>query len=180
MECCSDFVVSSYTPTLGALLQAQREVPSVERETVRSVLVAEPFGADMPPLPGVVAEVEVVMHSMPSGTVTLLGDPYAVSSVASLGATVDSVLEAAPAANILHLACHGQQDHRTPLESGFRLRDGTLTVRKLMQLRLPRAIFAFLCACETAKGAQDQPDQAIHLAGAMLFCGFRSVIGTMW
>jgi hypothetical protein len=27
---------------------------------------------------------------------------------------------------------------------------------------------------------QSQPDQAIHLAAAMLFAGFKSVIATMW
>jgi hypothetical protein len=27
---------------------------------------------------------------------------------------------------------------------------------------------------------QNQPDQAIHLAAAMLFAGFKSVIATMW
>jgi CHAT domain-containing protein len=39
---------------------------------------------------------------------------------------------------------------------------------------------AFLSACETAKGDNGTPDEAMHLAGVMLFAGFRSVIGTMW
>jgi CHAT domain-containing protein len=50
----------------------------------------------------------------------------------------------------------------------------------LMQLKLPKALFAFLSACETAQGDREQPDQAIHLAAAMLFTGFRSVVATMW
>lgn len=37
-----------------------------------------------------------------------------------------------------------------------------------------------LSACETATGDSEQPDQAVHLAAAMLFVGFRSVIATMW
>jgi CHAT domain-containing protein len=41
-------------------------------------------------------------------------------------------------------------------------------------------MFAFLSACETAKGDRSQPDQAVHLAASLLFCGFRSVIATMW
>jgi CHAT domain-containing protein len=46
-----------------------------------------------------------------------------------------------------------------------------------MGLRLPSSVFAFLSACETAKGSSQQ---GVHLSTAMLFCGFRSVIGTLW
>ena len=67
-----------------------------------------------------------------------------------------------------------------PLESGFIMRDDILTIAKLMPLSLPKAFFAFLSACETAKGHAGQPDQAIHLAATMLFIGFKSVIATMW
>jgi CHAT domain-containing protein len=49
-----------------------------------------------------------------------------------------------------------------------------------MRLRLPHAVLAFLSACQTAQGSEKQPDQAVHLAASMLFCGFRSVVGTMW
>jgi CHAT domain-containing protein len=49
-----------------------------------------------------------------------------------------------------------------------------------MKLDLKDAVFAFLSACETAKGDTEQPDQAIHLAAAMLFVGFKSIVATMW
>jgi CHAT domain-containing protein len=81
--------------------------------------------------------------------------------------------------NILHLACHGAQKN-DPLTSGFILRDEDLTIRDIMQLDLEHASLAFLSACQTAKGNLDQPDQAVHLAASMLFCGFKSVIATMW
>jgi CHAT domain-containing protein len=95
-------------------------------------------------------------------------------------ARVHDVKNALSRTDIVHLACHGVQDRQDPLQSGFCLSDGKLTVSELMNIKLDRAFLAFLSACETAKGDQDQPDQAIHLAAAMLFCGFRSVIGTMW
>jgi CHAT domain-containing protein len=95
-------------------------------------------------------------------------------------AQVREVRDALPRANIVHLACHGVQDQEDPLDSGFCLGDGKLTVSDLMNLRLDRAFLAFLSACETAKGDKKQPDQVIHLAAAMLFCGFRSVVATMW
>jgi CHAT domain-containing protein len=82
-------------------------------------------------------------------------------------------------AHILHLACHGQQAD-SPLDSAILLSDGRLTIQDLMSIRLPDAVLAFLSACQTARGSEDLPDQAVHLAASMLFCGFRSVIGTMW
>jgi CHAT domain-containing protein len=82
--------------------------------------------------------------------------------------------------HLVHVACHGIQDPLKPLESAFYLGDGSLSVQQLMQLNLKRAMFAFLSACETAKGDQKQPDQLIRLAAAMLFVGFKSVVATMW
>jgi hypothetical protein len=84
------------------------------------------------------------------------------------------------AANIVHLACHGIQDDNNATRSGFCLGDGRLTIVKLTELKLDNAFLAFLSACETAKGNKEQPDQAMHLAAAMLFSGFKSVIATMW
>jgi CHAT domain-containing protein len=95
-------------------------------------------------------------------------------------AKVHEVTKALPRANIVHLACHGVQDQEDPLNSGFCLGDGKLTVSDLMDIRLDRAFLAFLSACETAKGDKNQPDQVIHLAAAMLFRGCRSVVATMW
>jgi CHAT domain-containing protein len=95
-------------------------------------------------------------------------------------AKVHEVTEALPRANIVHLACHGVQDQEDPLSSGFCLGDGKLAVCQLMDIKLDHAFMAFLSACETAKGDKNQPDQTIHLAAAMLFCGFRSVVATMW
>jgi hypothetical protein len=39
-ECCSDYVVSSYTPTLTALLRAQRSVPNLSKFDAKFVLAA--------------------------------------------------------------------------------------------------------------------------------------------
>ncbi|KAN0077991.1 hypothetical protein V8E55_010048 [Tylopilus felleus] len=44
-----------------------------------------------------------------------------------------------------------------------------------MRYDLQQAQFAYLFACHTTVG-----DEVIHLAAAMQFAGFRSVIGTMW
>jgi CHAT domain-containing protein len=96
------------------------------------------------------------------------------------GATVDRVTSSIPSAHFVHLACHGTQDPTAALESGFHLSDGMLTVSKLMSLNLEHAWFAYLSACETAKGDAKQPDQGVHLAAAMLFAGFKNVVATKW
>jgi CHAT domain-containing protein len=94
--------------------------------------------------------------------------------------TVLDTAAAMQAANIVHLACHGIQDSRDATQSGFCLGDGRLTISKLMELKLDGAFLAFLSACETAKGDKEQPDQVMHLAAAMLFSGFKSLVATMW
>jgi hypothetical protein len=76
-------------------------------------------------------------------------------------------------------ACHGMEDRRDPLHSGFRLADGMINVRKLMRLKLDKPLLAYLGACDTAKGLI-MAEEAFHLCSAMLFTGFRSVVGTMW
>jgi CHAT domain-containing protein len=83
-------------------------------------------------------------------------------------------------AQLIHVASHGIQHPSEPLRSGLCPNDGVLTVERLMKLDLNNAFFAFLSACETAKGDKDQSDQTIHLAATLLFTGFKSIVGTMW
>jgi CHAT domain-containing protein len=104
---------------------------------------------------------------------------HAVETI-TRAATVERVTERVKSANFVHLACHGIQDRKSALESGFHLSDGRLTISKLMELELKCPWFAYLSACETAKGDAEQPDQLMHLAAAMLFTGFKHVVATMW
>jgi CHAT domain-containing protein len=51
----------------------------------------------------------------------------------------------------------------------------------IVRSQLPDAEFAFLSACHTAELTDESiSDEVLHLAAAMQFCGFRSVVGTMW
>jgi CHAT domain-containing protein len=109
------------------------------------------------------------------------GAPITIVNETSIHPTVPQVLACLedPDIRVLHLACHGAQMHNS-LASAFILRDGDLNIQELMKLDLKRASLAFLSACQTAKGDQNQPDQAMHLAASLLFCGFKSAIATMW
>lgn len=159
-----------------ALINARRGLRPVPMADIKALLIAAPFSPGCTYLDNVTQEVAVVTNVLSGASATVLE----LEDDAGRGAATSSVVDHLPDATILHLACHGQQDTASPLESGFCLRDGRLSVADLMRLSLPNAVLAFLSACETAKGDQTQPDQVVHLAAAMLFVGFRSVIATMW
>lgn len=175
---CSDYFVSSYTPTITSLLSTRQDLPIVQYSQATSLLVAAPSSLGVPVLHCAVEEITLAASILaPKTSNIVLGTDNSADGLAHIDIVVDKLREA----SLVHLACHGQQDLKNPLESGFRLSGGDrLTVSKLMQLNLKKAFFAFLSACETAKGDSTHSDQAIHLAAAMLFVGFRSVIATMW
>jgi CHAT domain-containing protein len=95
-------------------------------------------------------------------------------------AAKDDVLRSFRSANLVHLACHGIQDRASPYDSHFSLGSSDLTVADLIEVNLPNAFFAFLSACDTAKGTRKHADEVVHLAATMLFAGFQSVAATMW
>ena len=180
-ECFSDYLVPSYTPTIGALLNARRQLSPIRTSDARILLaaVSKPFKGSQ--LPHVADEVRRVWQAIPSRVlVNYLSDVQCAEIKPDSAPKASAVLAMLPEATILHLACHGHQDSDNPLESGFVMQDNMLTIARLMSLNLDRAFLAFLSACETAKGDKAQPNQAIHLAAAMLFAGFKSVVGTMW
>lgn len=178
----SNYAVVSYTPTLGVLMNARQAlvVPTHKNSKVVLAAVSRPFTTKWASLPSVHKEVECVRNAIPSvNSIFYLGDVEAQRLV-SHAPTAKAILEHLPSASVLHLACHGHQNAFRPLQSGFVVQDTMLTVGDLMSLNLKNAFFAFLSACETAKGDKAQPDQVIHLAAAMLIAGFKSVVGTMW
>jgi hypothetical protein len=174
-KCVSDHFVSSYTPTLTALVDARQSLRPLRREELKALLVGEAAPPGFTPLSSVADEVTIVRKLISSASASAISLDEVAEAM-----TADALLKMIPTANVLHLACHGVQHDTEPLQSGFALRDGILTVSSLMDLHAPSAFMAFLSACETAKGDKDQPDQTVHLAAAMLFAGFRNVVGTMW
>jgi CHAT domain-containing protein len=167
-------VVSSYTPTLTTLLRTQRSVTPLARADLAVLLIAEKRAREsLALIPGVDVEIQAVAAIAASHDVKIVDQMAGATTITRTSETVN-------AANIVHLACHGIQDHDNATKSGFCLGDGRLTISELTRLDIKHGFLAFLSACETAQGSADQPDQAMHLAAAMLFTGFKSVIATMW
>jgi CHAT domain-containing protein len=80
-----------------------------------------------------------------------------------------------------HFVCHGLLETGKPFDASFELHGGNLTLLEIVRSQLPAAEFAFLSACHTAELTEDSvADEGLHLAAAMQYCGFRSVVGTMW
>ena len=179
-ECCSDYFVSSYTPTLGVLLAGQKNYKPIRRKDARVLLAAVPKPFKWAQLPYAAQEVEHIKNVVPAPQVISIPVNADHDLCGSGSASSMDVLSNLPKATILHLACHGHHDPANLLNSGFVMSDQVLTVTDLMKLNLPNSFLAFLSACETAKSSEAQPDEAIHLAATMLFSGFKSVIGTMW
>jgi CHAT domain-containing protein len=168
-------VVSSYTPSIGALLKAQEGSLITSKADARALLIDEAVTPGLPRLYAVGDEMKVIETILETNNVE-----YSRVAHVTDGATRDKVANRLLDATIVHFACHGQENSMEPLQSGFKLRDQTLTIQDLMKLDMPKATLAFLSACETAKGNQESPDLNINLSAAMLFVGFKSVIGTLW
>jgi CHAT domain-containing protein len=161
-----DLAVSSYTPTLEALLKPSMcATPGSGDPNV--LIVSQPETPGQPSIPGTEREAAVI-HSIFPQTTKLLNRHEG---------TVTAVLEGMKTHSWVHLACHGIQDS---LDSAFLLEDGKLKLSTLMTQSLPHAEIAFLSACQTASGDEQLPEEAVHLAAGMLNVGYKSVIGTMW
>ncbi|MFI7642299.1 CHAT domain-containing protein [Nonomuraea sp. NPDC049400] len=166
-----DRVVSSYIPSLRVLTYLRRRVPPPAEQ--RSLLIVSmPDTPGLPPLPGAYQE---------SADLSSLGLPCRVLSGAE--ATFDSVRRALRQHAWVHFACHAGQDLRLPSRSRLFLSDHALrplTVADVSRLGITYGELAFLSACETARGGQELPDEAIHLGGALMLAGYRHVIATLW
>ncbi|KAH9024158.1 hypothetical protein EDB85DRAFT_2277675 [Lactarius pseudohatsudake] len=98
-----------------------------------------------------------------------------IQVVQALGTKVTSLISEAvtPAAVV--------DGGKKPFEAGFELYGERLTLLEIVHSHLPTAEFAFLSACHTAEVTEGSvTNEGLHLAAAVQYCGFRSVIRTMW
>ncbi|QRV83581.1 CHAT domain protein [Ceratobasidium sp. AG-Ba] len=162
-----DYIVSSYTPTLSALTK-----PDSPPGKFRGILViGQSSQTSTTPLPGTFDELDNIRE---------LSANLAFTRISEEDATPSTVLEAIKEHSWVHLACHALQNSSDPTLSGFQLHGGQLELETLIRAPLPNAELVFLSACETAMGAENVPDEAVHLAAGMIMLGFRTAIATTW
>jgi len=102
-------------------------------------------------------------------TVTLLGQ----------AATRTGLEQHAPAADLVHLACHGRFRGDSPFFSALYLADGWMTVRDAYALRL-RCGLVTLSACETGLSALMPGDELIGLARGFFLAGAPALVVSLW
>lgn len=159
-----DLYIPSYTPTIHALVLA-RSNPMHAPTIAPTMLIVAP--SDLT-LPSVEEEIRRIQK---------FGDFDALLGSEASPSAVTSRLRGH---RWVHFACHG---HRNPesFHSSFELHAGArLELLDVMKAHLPDAELAFLSACHSAAVDQKAPDESINLASALQFCGFRSVVGTLW
>ncbi|KAJ7164805.1 CHAT domain-containing protein [Mycena crocata] len=162
-----DLFVSSYIPTLATLIRA------------RAVAAASPANVNRAP--------EILVIGQNEGGLPAVGEE--MQELQRLGPFVRMLRGAETTrANVarglmecawVHFACHAAQDPQ-PFQSSFVLNDGRITLLELVRTRRRNAELAFLSACNTATGDAETPDETLHLAAALQFSGFQSVVGTLW
>ena len=171
-QCVSDFVVSSYTPTVTSLNQ-KFNTSSISSSCTGLILISQPNTPGLSPIPSTRKEAHNIKTLIDgSGTDVLL--------LEGAEATTDKVKTEMKAYNWVHFACHGIQDVDNPLKSGVHLHNGRLELLEIMQQQIPNPGLAFLSACQTSKGDFKLSEEVVHLAAGMLAAGYHGVVGTMW
>lgn len=173
-------MISSYTPTLSALLSPPHPTFGPDNPPKITVVI-QPDTTNSSPLPYTRQELNKIQGHIPEAWLTSFEAP----------ASADEVLQHLHTSSIIHFACHGVQDAEKPLRSALLIGNDRVTISQIIERSAasssgPHAIdgknlgLAFLSACETATGDKQVPDEAMHLAATLLFAGYRSVVATMW
>jgi CHAT domain-containing protein len=111
-----DIAISSYTPSLSALLNSSQNSRGITKKAdIELLVVSQSNTSGVAPLPGVAKELQIIHEHAPDAKL-LQGQE----------ATISEVVNAIKNSHWVHFACHGIQDITDPMNSGLRLSDGLL------------------------------------------------------
>jgi CHAT domain-containing protein/exonuclease VII small subunit len=163
-----DMIQFSYIPNAQSL-QAARAI--ADRTSTLSLLaVDEPRPTTADELRNSVHEVQTAIASFPNHT--LLHHEQATRS------TIQKLL---PQHTALHFSGHGFAQLDSPLDSGLVMaNDEILTLRDLLDLKLPGIRIAILSACETGLPGTQIPDEVVSLPTGLLQAGVAGVVASLW
>ncbi|KAF8817644.1 hypothetical protein BYT27DRAFT_7247186 [Phlegmacium glaucopus] len=171
-SCISDFVVSSYIPTVRSL-NDKFISSSTSSKCTSIVLISQPNTPGLSSIPSTRKETHGLRELMQGTAIDAL-------LLEDSKATKNNVKAEMKSRSWAHFACHGVQDVQEPLESGLCLHDGRLELLEIMKEEIPNLDLAFLSACQTSKGDLKLSEEVVHLSAGMLAAGYRGVVGTMW
>ena len=168
----SDLYITSYTPTLSALIASQKPVKPLADSDIQTpppptLLVAQP----RPFPPGAWSDEQVIRD---------LG--LQTTSLNPANTTLATVLDGLQRHRFACIAYDGELKPERPFEASIRFfNGGYLTLLDFVRSRHPAGEFALLPGSHTAELTEESiPDEALHLSAAVQYSGYRSVIGTLW
>lgn len=188
-EYTSKYCISSYTPTVKALLYSRaREGANAQRVNVgtradKMLFITMPQTPGDKPFPRAKEEAESIISFLPLGmTKTLLISPSSRQA-----------LEQIREHNMVHFACHGITELASPAKSRIVLLKGpgeveTLTVKAISEVRPFQTVrpngthnLAYLSACISGdNSSEDLGQEVLHIASGFQLAGFSHVVGTLW
>ena len=175
-----DRAVSSYTPTLRALLEAR--APDRRLTSSASAENAENRDDSADRLLHVVLENtpdQLSLDATQERAAFTAIDKGRRAELLGPAATREAVLAALPQYRWVHFTCHGDQNLQDPSRGGLQLYDGLLTIAEIAAGRFD-GDYAGLGACKSAVGGVELLDEAITLAAALHYTGYRHVVATLW
>jgi len=96
------------------------------------------------------------------------------------GMTRDALQLAAPAADLIHVACHGEFRADSPRFSALHLFDGAFTALELESWNLAQSPIVVLAACDSGLTDVGRGDEYLGLVRAFLVAGASRVIAALW
>ncbi|KAE9391503.1 hypothetical protein BT96DRAFT_1024038 [Gymnopus androsaceus JB14] len=164
-----DIFVSSYTSSMSALATSRKELESRSPRDMHLLAVGQ--SKDLPK----VLEEFSAMQDIVSSQMHLLDNNDAEPSLV--------VRDLREKYSWVHFSCHGDLNTNDPFLSSFRLsgKEPALKVIDLLEAQLPSAELAFLASCNSAAAESSSAvEEVITLASALQYCGFSSIMGTLW
>ncbi|KAI9568513.1 CHAT domain-containing protein [Boletus coccyginus] len=184
----SQLYVSSYTPTLQALIRARARTANEPPRSRRTSMVPNFLKSKKSKqslisqtIPTIVAightasdetcyELDLLRNRIPPSVPFRRIEGEDVTSEAVLAAFREPVW--------LHLACPASLVSALPCNSGFATKNGMLSLYDISKAH-PQAQFAFLSG-QCNRGDDTELEEIMHLAASVQYSGVRSVIGTLW
>jgi hypothetical protein len=158
----SDLYISSYTPTLSALIASRN---------TRSPMPVLPNILDAQPSTPTRASLKVIQDLDLNVTRLTPGNE-----------TAATLLDQLPLHWLADIGYHGILEEGKPFSASLECHTRDyLTILDLVRLRRPICEFAFLPGSHTAELTEGSiPGEALHFAAAVQYLGCRSVIGSIW
>jgi CHAT domain-containing protein len=161
-----------YVPGNGKILKRRDK----QEETLREIYLNEGF--ELSALPHSKKEVRGITRCFQDDKVDVLLEADAKEEDVKTRSLEDY--------RLIHFACHGFLDEKTPMRSALVLaldddseEDGFLQAREISNLRL-NADLVVLSACQTGKGRLESAEGVLGLPRSFFYAGARSTISSLW